>query len=386
MMRWMRINPHSIMETPTQTQTPSKATFIKIPNVIGLYRHVASGRYYGVKKVKNKRKERSLGTTDRKIAERRMAEWLASLERVDTEVEKTTFNELAKSYLAINTGKSESTQYIIRSTIDDFAKFMSLRGLHNPQVRHIRTQHLELWLSGLESQHRNTSYNRYAGVLRGLFRFAVNDKIIAESPFERVRTPWKKPEDVVRRVPTMEQFKAIVASVRNMRISRFGNDTANFLEFLCYAGVGQAEASSLTWGDIDFQRGRIYYRRHKTNRRFSTPIFPDLNDLLQRLLKKHGGHPQGNERVLAILDGRIALRNACARLNLPHFTQRNIRQLHIKQLWKAGVDKKLIAAWQGHQDGGKLIMDTYTEVFGSDDDHYEAAQLAKLVPPLAKAA
>jgi hypothetical protein len=42
------------------------------------------------------------------------------------------------------------------------------------------------------------------------------------------------------------------------------------------------------------------------------------------------------------------------------------------------VDKKLIAKWQGHQDGGQLIMDTYTEVFGADDAQYEQQQLAKL--------
>ena len=42
------------------------------------------------------------------------------------------------------------------------------------------------------------------------------------------------------------------------------------------------------------------------------------------------------------------------------------------------MDKKLIAKWQGHQDGGQLIMDTYTEVFGADDAEYERQQLAKL--------
>ena len=55
-----------------------------------------------------------------------------------------------------------------------------------------------------------------------------------------------------------------------------------------------------------------------------------------------------------------------------------IRQCLILRLWKAGVDKKLIAKWQGHQDGGQLIMDTYTEVFGDDDAQYERQQLAKL--------
>jgi len=37
----------------------------------------------------------------------------------------------------------------------------------------------------------------------------------------------------------------------------------------------------------------------------------------------------------------------------------------------------VIAQWQGHSDGGKLIMTTYTEVFGSNAESYERAQLAK---------
>lgn len=72
-----------------------------------------------------------------------------------------------------------------------------------------------------------------------------------------------------------------------------------------------------------------------------------------------------------------SLTSACKRLGLPHFTQRSLRQGLIGPLWKSGVDRKMIARWQGHSDGGKLITDTYTEVFGSDDEAYEQMQLAK---------
>lgn len=41
---------------------PSPAVYAKIPNVVGLYRHSPSGRYYGSKKVRGKRKECSLKT------------------------------------------------------------------------------------------------------------------------------------------------------------------------------------------------------------------------------------------------------------------------------------------------------------------------------------
>ena len=77
-------------------------------------------------------------------------------------------------------------------------------------------------------------------------------------------------------------------------------------------------------------------------------------------------------------DAKRALAAACRRLKFKHFTQRNIRQALIRRLWQSGVDYKLIAKWQGHQDGGKLILDTYTEVFSANDAEYEAAQLAKI--------
>jgi hypothetical protein len=86
-----------------------------------------------------------------------------------------------------------------------------------------------------------------------------------------------------------------------------------------------------------------------------------------------------NKRVFLIKDAKKGLAAACKRLGYPNFSQRSIRRCLIRKLWRAGVDKKLIAKWQGHQDGGQLIMDTYTEAFGDDDAEYERQQLAKLV-------
>jgi integrase len=62
-------------------------------------------------------------------------------------------------------------------------------------------------------------------------------------------------------------------------------DSGDFLEFLGLAGLGQAEAGSLTRADIDFQageHGRIITFRHETSTGFSIPIFPQLRSLLER--------------------------------------------------------------------------------------------------------
>jgi integrase len=49
-------------------------------------------------------------------------------------------------------------------------------------------------------------------------------------------------------------------------------------------------------------------------------------------------------------------------LNLPGYTSRSFRRTFITSAIERGVDVKVVAQWQGHKDGGKLILDTYSHV------------------------
>ena len=69
-----------------------------------------------------------------------------------------------------------------------------------------------------------------------------------------------------------------------------------------------------------------------------------------------------DERVFKIADAKKALAGACRRLGYPPFSQRSLRRLFITRAIEKGVDVKVIAEWQGHKDGGKLILDTYSHV------------------------
>jgi integrase len=69
-----------------------------------------------------------------------------------------------------------------------------------------------------------------------------------------------------------------------------------------------------------------------------------------------------NERVFAIDDAKRAIANACQRLNLRHYSHLSFRRMFITRAIERGVDVKVIAEWQGHKDGGKLILDTYSHV------------------------
>jgi integrase len=67
-------------------------------------------------------------------------------------------------------------------------------------------------------------------------------------------------------------------------------------------------------------------------------------------------------RVFKISDAKKALAGACRRLGYPSFSQRSLRRMFITRAIERGVDVKVIAEWQGHRDGGKLILDTYSHV------------------------
>ena len=264
--------------------------YIKAGNFPGLYRHSLSGRYYGAKKLRGKRRECSLRTTDRKIAERRLREWIRNLQIVHQGLEKTTLREVIEKFVAVNQGKSAKTRATNASIIRQMER--SFPCAMEVEVRQVRSSHLEEWLAIHEKRLKNTSYNRYTGFLNALLDIGVRDGIIAESPFANVRTKWKKPQEPVRLVPTVEQFRAIVESVRSQRLTDHASQSADFIQFLGLAGVGQAEAASVTWADVDWKRERISVRRHKTGARFYLPIYRQNN--LQNGVELRTGRRQSN--------------------------------------------------------------------------------------------
>ena len=76
---------------------------------------------------------------------------------------------------------------------------------------------------------------------------------MSASPAAHLRSA--KREKPIRLTPTFEQFKAIIADVRAQPFNADAQDSADFLEFLGLAGLGQAEAGSLTPADVDFEAG-----------------------------------------------------------------------------------------------------------------------------------
>jgi integrase len=322
-----------------------------------LYRYSSNGVYYARIRVDGKEIKRSLETADRDLAKRKLAEFKDEQRQIDRSQGKLTLAELCKRYL--KTVQHQKPKTLERKTCivgrikRDWPTGSSI------QISKIKPSDADLWLSNV--QHRanrfgSASRNLHISCIKEVFALAVGDRIISVSPVTHLKSA--KREKPIRLTPTFEQFRAIISDVRAQRFNADAQDSADFLEFLGLVGLGQAEAGSLRRCDVDLDAGRIITFRHKTITGFAIPIFPQVRPLLERLCKgKSNAH-----RIFKVADAKKALAGACRRLGFPPFSQRSLRRVFITRAIERGVDVKVIAEWQGHKDGGKLILDTYSHV------------------------
>jgi len=316
-----------------------------------LYRY-SNRVYYARIKVDGKEIRKSLKTTDRILAKRLLTQFKQEQRQIDRSQGRITLSELCDRYL-------QTVQHQKPQTVAGKTRIVSKIKQRWPtgsltQLTAIKASECDLFLPrvGGGPSFRNACIQ----VLRDMFALAVRDRIIAASPAQHLK--YLKRETPIRKTPTFEQFQAIVESIRTQQFNGHDADeSADFVEFIGLAGLGQAEASSLTWDDVDFERKQITTFRHKTKTGFVIPLYPQLRPLLER---RYAQRP--SEKVFSINNAKKAIAAACKRLNLRVYSHRSFRRMFITRAIERGVDVKVIAEWQGHRDGGKLILDTYSHV------------------------
>jgi len=333
-------------------KTMENVGFEKVRGTECLYRYRPNGKYYARFVVNGKEVRRSLRTSDRDIAKRHVLQIRREAAVIDPQASKITLAGLCNRYLP--TVRHQAAKTVAQKTYICERIKQEWPAGSDVLIRKVLPSQVQVFLS--RYTFGPSSYNAYLAVLRGLFNLAVADSLLSQSPVAALKE--RRREKPIRLTPTWEQFHQIIADVRAQVFNADAQDSRDFLEFLGLAGLGQAEASSLTRGDIDFAKEQITTFRQKTKTGFAIPIYPQVRPLLERLCAAKGH----NERLFRICDAKKALSGACRRLGLPAFSQRSLRRMFITRAIEKGADVKVIAQWQGHRDGGKLILDTYSHV------------------------
>jgi integrase len=322
-----------------------------------LLRNCSSRTIYAVFRVKGRKLpvRRSLKTDDTQVAIGRLPGVQREEEdKIRPKTVSTTVAAAVENYegtlgvLSDNT--REYRQYIIRK----FQKEINVLRLPD-----ITPGAAERWLANLiKGGLGEDSYNKHLNVLRDFFKLALRDGALTASPVAHLKC--RKVPKVLSILPTDDQYVTLLKDIRNNKNNRNGTETADLIEFMGVAGVGNAEAEGLKWERVYFPDNAYELFRKKTRQYYRREMTPKVRELLLRRYK--ASDKLGKSRVFTVKNPIKAIKGACKRLQFPSFSPRTMRKYFITRALRNGVQVDIIAKWQNHHDGGKLILNTYGQV------------------------
>jgi integrase len=406
---------------PTQPSVkPSQATFCKVAE--NLYRNVSSGTYYGLTKRNGKQFRTSLKLNgkpikDRKLAERELAKWLASVGNLTTAVDPgMTFGKIAARYAETRKANlKERSLTRLESCIQNLTPFFG-----ETPINKINGTHCEEWLINRGPKIAAQTFAHELSAMRAVLGYALDKGMRLDNPAMKIKR--RKIKNTKLHTPTLAQFAAIVAQIRkgsasskptdkghsaelaaNQRKAKAG---ADLIEFLAYSGCRIGEATAARWRDVDFDANKILIRGEagederergtKNGRNRLIDMTGNLRALLLRF--KAERKPEASDFINTIKSAKTALQTACRRVNdeaqknrrpdlqiSKHFTHHDFRHFFATTCIEAGVPIPTIAAWLGHQDGGVLAMKTYGHL-RQEHSAAMAARVSFTAPAMAAAA
>ena len=393
-------------------KSPKKETVWKPTQVQFLYRH-KNGRYYVRTFASGKEKWTSLKTTLLSIAKNRMREHVDAAERqrltgaaASEATGNLTFGQALKEYqerlktadIRPNTKafREAGVKLVLRSWPE----------VEEINVRRITSRSVESWLVELKasakphtpprakSPARNSTGASFTTLkcaldsLRQVLDVAVDSGHLYANParntavtktakglFKAARR--ERTERGTPRLPTREEFAALVESIRKAGVSDC-RTAADYVQFIAFCGCRKKEAANVTWKDIDFGRGTVQLRVTKNGEARHVPMNPEMRDLLTRL-KDASGSTSPDSSVLQVRDAQGFITSACRKLGIPRFTTHALRHLFGTACLEAGVDVRTVASWLGHKDHGALLLKIYSHV--RSEHETEMAQKVRLSPP-----
>jgi integrase len=333
--------------------TDEQRTFVRVAEC--LWRNTNSGRYYAFVKRNGKQFHHSLKTADRQLAEKRLTRFREKVENLKTNPEtgKMTFKELADRWYASATGGMKESS-ALRRKISINALLPFFKG---KSIRSVTRADCDRWVIERGNKISASSFNNEHDTLVLIFQLAVRDGLILDNPATHI--PRRKLEKAHIVIPTKEQFRVLVAGIRGN--GPLAQDGADLVELLAYSGLRLREATSLTWAEIDWERGTLTVTGGEQGTKNlevrTVPLFKGLRELLERLEKQN--KPRPTDRIISIESAKRTLESVCKGKSLPKFHHHSLRHFFVSNAIEAGVDFKVIAGWVGHKDGGVLVAKTY---------------------------
>lgn len=331
----------------------SEPLFAKVAEC--LYRNRSSGTYFALVKQKGKQIRKSLKTTDRKLAERRLREFRekVGLLTASPAERKVPFESLASRWLEIhNPALKPSSADRNRRCVKELNKFFGAL-----PVSDISKSLCEDWMAKRGDGIAASTFNKDAEVFKAVLEYACQNGLILDNPARVIKRRRVVDKKIV--IPSREEFELLLAAIENL--DGRASESLRLVRLLAFSGMRLGEAIRIEWREVDFERssfvvsgGEIGTKNHEVR---TVPLFPKLRAFLEALHQETAPCPA--ESIISIESTKSALKSACRKVGLPHFTHHSMRHYFVSNAIEVGVDFKTIADWIGHKDGGILVAKTY---------------------------
>jgi integrase len=355
------------MKTKQSGQTAAKPGKVWQPTqYANLIRYVPSGTFFARMRVAGKLIRQSLKTDVLTVAKLRLAD-MEKNERESVETRQSaskgrmTFGDCMGIFKtqteASNLIKPSAKAYrgeVIRSILKSWP------GLETLDVRKISPNDCNSWAAKFSNQYSGTRYNGAVGVLRAVFKIAIESGALHRNPAEGI----KRAKIYAKRLtlPDSTQFELFLNEIERAN-GRDSRKCANLVRFLAFGGFRISEANNITWADCDFEKGEIVVRgdmetgtKNWTIRR--VPMIPEMKALLERLqverMNESLDHP-----VMQVKECIQAMTRAAKVVGMARITHHDLRHLFATLCIESGVDIPTVSRWLGHKDGGALAMKVY---------------------------
>ena len=347
------------------SETEKDSVWQKTPYA-NLVRYKSSGKYFARLRVRGKLIRRGLKTSQISVAKLRLAD-LEKQERQRAE-NQTAVADGAMAFgdaLAIyrqrlaGDGSLKPRSKVYREE-RMAALLKSWPGLEKTDVRKISKSDCLTWAGDYGQKAAPSNFNNTVGTLRLILEIGVEAGARYDNParfIKRLRVLPKKLQ-----LPSEDQFLALVEAIEKAD-GGWNHRCSDLVRFLAFGGFRKGEASVITWGDCDMEKGEIVVRgdaetgtKNWSIRR--VPMIPEMRQLLERLRAQRADEPP-TASVMLVRECQGAINSACKKLGIARFTHHDLRHLFATRCIESGVDIPTVSRWLGHKDGGALAMKVY---------------------------
>src|SRR5260370_16019912 len=192
-------------------------------------------------------------------------------------MEEPTITELVSTYLRLGLDEICKVQRENKSRVlNDF-----VRTFGSKTAQQIKAIEITAWLASHTTWKSNWTYNAALIAVRRLFNWSLDQELIEKNPSVRIK---RRPAKSTRLPMADEHFQTLMRTADPI--------FRRLLIFLKFTGCRPAEASTMRWRDVQFDKHAVVLRDHKTAKKTGRPRVITLVPPVVKMLAWMRSHRQ----------------------------------------------------------------------------------------------